>query len=90
MTHPNTRLSIGRQGNYQEDSVIDNILIIEQEKKTSARKVNVVTLELERFADSLEVEMSDGTGNNIRIKLDVEQAKLLAEFVGGFVGMVSA
>jgi hypothetical protein len=70
--------------------MIGNILVLEQDKKTSGRKPNIVTLEAERFADSIEMEMSDDVGGSVHIKLDIDQAKLLAEFVGGFIGMLSA
>lgn len=58
---------------------MDNILVL-QEKKTPAR---TVVLELERFEDGVEIEMSDDATVGIHIRLDVDQAKLLAEFVSG-------
>ena len=71
--------------------MIDNILVFEQEKEIPSRKyVDVITLELERFASRIEVEMSNDDGDNIHIELDIEQAKKLVEFIGGFIGMVSA
>lgn len=69
--------------------MIDNILTLKQIKKLGLLQ-NIITFEAERFADSMEIEMSNSTGKNVHIRLDIEQVRQLAEFTGGFVGMIDA
>jgi hypothetical protein len=70
--------------------MIENYICIEQRKRIGSIVYDDVILELERFADRIEIEMSNSDDHNVHIRINIEQAKKLAEFIGGFVGMVSA
>lgn len=69
--------------------MLNNIIVFQDNTKVSKKKMATTTLEVERFANSIEIEMSSTTGENCHIMLNFEEGKRLADFLGAWVGMLS-